>query len=207
MVVQPFSHAVRLNRGNEDDGTGLLYESFASCFVRDRSLARTRLFNQHGHTGFAWAARREFVTECGLYDACLTGSGDHLMAHAFAAAVAKSPCMPHLIGPSPAYRQHFVRWAVQARDFVGGKLGVVPGRILHLWHGDLGDRQLCPHEPPVHDLRFRPRYAHPGRLGRVVGVERSARTRCGEWAREHVSKPETKTVNGPALPEPVAAAQ
>ena len=42
MVVQPFSHAVRLNRGNEDDGTGLLYESFASCFVRDRSLARTQ---------------------------------------------------------------------------------------------------------------------------------------------------------------------
>ena len=28
MVVQPYSHAVRLNRDNQDDGTGLLYESF-----------------------------------------------------------------------------------------------------------------------------------------------------------------------------------
>ena len=143
MVVQPFSHAVRLDRGNADDGSGLLYESFASCFVRDPTLARTKLFNNHGHTGFAWAARREFVAECGFYDACLTGSGDHLMAHAFAAAVAKSPCMPHMIGPSPAYGQHFVRWAVKARDFIGGKLGVVPGRILHLWHGDLGDRRYA----------------------------------------------------------------
>jgi hypothetical protein len=143
MVVQPFSHAVRLNRDNEDDGSGLLYESFASQFVRDPRPARTALFNLHGHTGFAWAARRQFVTEVGFYDACLTGSGDHLMAHAFAAAVARSPCMPHMIGPSPAYGQHFVRWAVKARDFVGGKLGVVPGRILHLWHGDLGDRRYA----------------------------------------------------------------
>jgi hypothetical protein len=140
VVVQPFSHAVRLNRGNEDDGTGLLYESFASAFVRNPGLSRTKLFNNHGHTGFAWAARRDFLEECKLYDACLTGSGDHLMAHAFAAAVANSPCMPHLIGPSPAYGQHFVRWAIKARDKIGGKLGVVPGRILHLWHGDLSDR-------------------------------------------------------------------
>jgi len=141
MVVQPYSHAVRLNRGNEDDGTGLLYESFAQVFVRDPSLSRTRLFAKHGHTGFAWAARREFVAEVGFYDACLTGSGDHLMAHAFAAAVARSPCMPHFIGPPGPYARHFVRWAITARDFVAGKLGVVPGRILHLWHGDHGDRR------------------------------------------------------------------
>jgi len=141
MAVQPFSHAVRLNRDNADDGTGLLYESFASVFVRDPSLARTKLFDAHGHTGFAWAARREFVAECGFYDACLTGSGDHLMAHAFAAAVARSPCMPHFIGPPGAYAQHFVRWAIKARDSVAGKLGVVPGRILHLWHGDYRDRR------------------------------------------------------------------
>lgn len=143
VVVQPFSHAVRMDRGNQDDGTGLLYESFASVFVRDPSLSRTRLFNLHGHTGFAWAARRDFLAHSGLYDACLTGSGDHLMAHAFAAAVAKSPCIPHMIGPSPAYGRHFVQWAIKARDAVGGKLGVVPGRILHLWHGDLGDRRYA----------------------------------------------------------------
>jgi hypothetical protein len=143
VVVQPFSHAVRMHRDNADDGTGHLYESFASHFVRDPRPARTMLFNAHGHTGFAWAARRDFVAECGFYDACLTGSGDHLMAHAFAAAVGRSPCMPHMIGPSKAYWNHFVRWAVKARDAVGGKLGVVPGRILHLWHGDVGDRRYA----------------------------------------------------------------
>jgi hypothetical protein len=205
MVVLPCRHAVRLKRGNVADGPGLLYESFASCFVRDRSLARTRLFNQHGHTGFAWAARREFVTQCGLYDACLTGSGDHLMAHAFAAAVAKSPCMPHLIGPSPAYRQHFVRWAVQARDFIGGKLGVVPGRILHLWHGDLGDRN----------------YALMNRQFMTFGFDPDAHIRVGsdglwewsgapeqmrQWARDMF---EVRNEDGerPSVAAPVAAAR
>lgn len=143
VVVQPFSHAVRMNRDNKDDGSGLLYESFASVFVRDPSLSRTKLFNVHGHTGFAWAAQRKLIAKCGFYDACLTGSGDHLMAHAFAAAVSHSPCMPHFIGPPSAYSQHFVRWAIRARDAVGGKLGVVPGRILHLWHGEHGDRRYA----------------------------------------------------------------
>ena len=203
MVVQPFSHAVRMHRDNADDGTGLLYESFTSCFVRDPSLARTKKFNNHGHTGFAWAARREFVAECGFYDACLTGSGDHLMAHAFAAAVAKSPCMPHMIGPSQAYARHFVKWAVKARDFVGGKLGVVPGRILHLWHGDLGDR----------------RYAEMNRQFMTFGFDPDAHIRVGadglwewsgapermrQWARDMF---EVRNEDGerPSAPAPVAA--
>ncbi len=203
MVVQPFSHAVRLDRGNADDGSGLLYESFASCFVRDPSLARTKLFNLHGHTGFAWAARREFVAECGLYDACLTGSGDHLMAHAFAAAVAKSPCLPHMIGPSAAYAQHFVRWAVKARDFVGGKLGVVPGRILHLWHGDLGDRQYALHNRKFMTFGFDPD------LHIKVGSDglwhwSGAPTEMREWARELF---ETRNEDGERAlaPEPAVA--
>jgi hypothetical protein len=205
MVVQPFSHAVRLHRDNRDDGTGVLDESFASMFVRDPALARTRQYKFHGHTGYAWAARRELFEQCGLYDACLTGSGDHLMAHAFAAAVAKSPCMPHLIGPSPAYRQHFVRWAVQARDFIGGKLGVVPGRILHLWHGDLGDRN----------------YALMNRQFMTFGFDPDAHIRVGsdglwewsgapepmrQWARDMF---EVRNEDGerPSVAEPVAAAQ
>src|SRR6478672_11722272 len=79
VVVQPFSHAVRLHRDNQDDGTGVLDESFASVFVRSPRPARTMGYHHHGHTGYAWAARRELFDSCGLYDACLTGSADHMM--------------------------------------------------------------------------------------------------------------------------------
>ena len=157
MVVQPFSHAVRLHRDNRDDGTGVLDESFASMFVRDPALARTRQYKFHGHTGYAWAARRELFEQCGLYDACLTGSGDHLMAHAFAAGMMKSPCMRHTFFGSPAYAEHFVRWGISARDVVNAKVGVVPGRILHLWHGDLADRRYADRERAFRRLGLDPK--------------------------------------------------
>src|SRR5437868_1319173 len=156
VVVQPFSHAVRLHRANRDNGTGVLDESFASKYVRNPAPARIGRYQTHGHTGYAWAARRELFDECGLYDACLTGSGDHLMAHAFAAGMAKSPCMRHTFHGSPEYAKHFFSWGIAARDIVGARLGVVPGRILHLWHGDLADRRYADRERAFRRLGFDP---------------------------------------------------
>jgi hypothetical protein len=141
VVVQPFSQAVQLRRGNRDDGSGNFHESFASMFVRNPRQARTAVGWRHGHTGYAWAARRDLFEQCGLYDACLNGGADHLMAHAFTAAMARSPCVVQTFAQSPLYADHFFRWGVTARDVVGSSLGVVPGRILHLWHGDVVDRR------------------------------------------------------------------
>ena len=142
VVVQPFDSAVRLPRGTKKyDGRGEYYDSYAQIFVQNPKLARTGEFVHHGHTGFAWAARRELFETCGLYDACLTGSGDHLMSHGFAGGLIHSPCIRRVIGPQQIYGEHFFQWAIQARDLVGGRIGVVPGRVLHLWHGDLVDRR------------------------------------------------------------------
>lgn len=142
MIVQPFSSCLRLGRGETTyDGDGETYEAFAHCFVRGPSVARGAEFGHHGHTGFAWAARRELFEECGLYDACLTGSGDHLMAHGFVGGLVHTPCLRRVIGKQREYSLHFWRWAVQARDIVDGKVGFVPGTLLHLWHGDLVNRR------------------------------------------------------------------
>ena len=156
VVVQPFSHAVRLHRDNRDDGSGILDESFASMFVRDPRPARVGRYQFHGHTGYAWAARRELFEACGLYDACLTGSGDHIMAHAFTAAMKNSPCIVHTFHGSPEYAAHFLRWGIRARDVVRSKVGVVPGRVLHLWHGDLADRRYGDREREFRRLNFNP---------------------------------------------------
>jgi hypothetical protein len=156
VVVQPFSHAVRLPRDNRDDGTGPLDESFASVFVRNPAPARAGMWNTHGHTGYAWAARRELFEKCGLYEACLSGNADHLMAHAFVAGMAKSPCMPHAFAGSQRYGQHFLRWGIRARDIVAGRLGVVQGRVLHLWHGDVQDKAYFARQHQFRGLGFDP---------------------------------------------------
>lgn len=143
-VVQPFGSCVRLPRahlefrgGHEED---TVTESFAAAFARDRSLAHDARYKFHGHTGFAWAARRDLINACGLYDACLTGSGDHLMAHAFAGAL-DSPCIPAMIGSGHKYAQHFARWATAFNCISRGSLGYIPGRVLHLWHGTVANRR------------------------------------------------------------------
>ena len=37
---------------------------------------------KHGHTGFAWAARRSVLDKHGLYDCQILGNGDFVMGHA-----------------------------------------------------------------------------------------------------------------------------
>jgi len=124
----------------EFQGHGIIAESFASVYARDPWPSRNDHYFVHGHTGFAWAARREVLDYCGLYDACLTGSGDHLMAHAFAGAL-NSPCIPAMIGSGHKYEAHFRQWAEKLDNLVKGSLGCVDGRVLHLWHGEKFDRQ------------------------------------------------------------------
>jgi hypothetical protein len=142
MVVQPFDWCVRLPQGvRKFDGRGETYESYASVYARAPRLAQSGEFVHHGHTGFAWAARRELFDHCGLYDACLTGSGDHLMSHGFSGGMRRSPCMKRVIGNQATYLRHYLRWADKTRELVQGRLGYIPGTLLHLWHGDLADRR------------------------------------------------------------------
>jgi hypothetical protein len=159
-VVQPFSSCVRLPRGHlEFRGEGQddeqITESFAAAFARDRSLARDAVYREHGHTGYAWAARREVLEACGLYDACLSGSGDHLMAHVFAGAL-DSHCIPAMIGSGHKYAEHFARWAAGAHRVCAGRLGHVPGRVLHLWHGAIADRRYYWRNQEFKTLAFDP---------------------------------------------------
>ena len=186
-VVQPFASCVRLPRGDltyrgrgQEDQT--VTESFAAAFARDPSLARDAPYRDHGHTGYAWAARRELLDACGLYDACLTGSGDHLMAHAFA-GTPHSPCIPATIGADGPYAAHFARWAAKVDRMAGGSLGHVPGRVLHLWHGAVTDRRYYWRNQEFKTLGFDPdRHLRLEPSGLWGWGEAPARIR--EWASE-----------------------
>jgi hypothetical protein len=146
VVVQPFEHSVRLPYGHvkytgESQENSGIVNSFGSLYKRDSSLARHGKYHQHGHTGYVWAAQRDFLDACdGLYDTCMTGSSDHLMAHAFASGL-QSPCIPRMLAQANTFGSHFARWAEKVDAICQGRLGYVPGTVLHLWHGTLGNRR------------------------------------------------------------------
>lgn len=158
-VVQPFSRCLLLQRGvramsTSAEGVAQMWESAAAAFARDPSLLRERTFRSHGHTGFGWAARRELLDACGLYDACLTGSADHLMAHAFSGTL-DSGCVPRILGAG-AHAGHFTKWAAKADCVVESRMGHVPGRVFHLWHGACADRRYHERNQEFQTFEFDP---------------------------------------------------
>jgi hypothetical protein len=141
-VIQPFTVAARLPQRGQTRYSSDVEQcrSFASVCAAAPELVTAGDFDRHGHTGFGWAARRDWLDRHGFYDACMTGNADHLMAHAMCGDW-KSGCIDTLLGSAPtAYRRHFERWATRVAADVRGRIGAIPGRVVHLWHGDLADR-------------------------------------------------------------------
>jgi hypothetical protein len=154
-VIQPFSHAVRL-RPRETSYFGAGERSRGFCFMRSALPALSRLrYHIHGHTGLAWAADRQLLSDLGLYDAAIGGSADHLMAHAFSGDFA-SPCLPVVLDGSSGYLDHFRRWAHVAWGRVRGRLGCVGGVALHLWHGETVNRGYVRRYRQLSDLGYDP---------------------------------------------------
>jgi len=155
-VVQLFDQAIRLPQGHTSyQGIGDTSESFGYRYCRDNNCFKLGNFKAHGHTGFAWAARRSIINEIGLYDACIAGSADHLMVHGMCGKT-DSPCVDRLLGKDTPLRSHFEKWAKKATALVNSNIGVVKGEILHLWHGEQENRRYMVRNQELLDLGFDP---------------------------------------------------
>ena len=92
--------------------------------------------------GFAWAAQTAFLRKIGIYDRCIMGGGDMLFCYGIS-GLSQQLLDNHkaagwaFYGDCRSYRL----WASQAAEACGGRWGCVGGRILHLFHGTLQDRQ------------------------------------------------------------------
>lgn len=166
-VVQPFTEAVRLARGGGPSGHQV--SSFARRFRAAPNVLAWRSYWDHGQTGLAWAGRRDWIERHGLYDACLSGIGDHLMAHAFVGN-GESWCLRLRDGPFP---RHFRRWAGAAYPDIRGRVGYLDGTVLSLWHGERADRNYHAATNELQDLVFDP----DRDLRRAPGG-------CWEWGRQ-----------------------
>lgn len=139
-IVQLFERAVRLPRGQtQNTGEGISFISYASMYRTSPHLPLTGSFVRHGHTGFAWAARRDLLLSFGLYDTCILGSGDHMMAHAFCGDW-DTTCARRILGLNTPHQRHYALWSRKIYNAVCARISYVPGTILHLWHGEKRDR-------------------------------------------------------------------
>jgi hypothetical protein len=156
-VVQPFDRAYWLRPGESSHaGNGTVYDGFAAKIGREPAALRQGNFNRHGHTGFAWAARRELLLKHGLYDVCLAGTGDHLMAHAMFGDWT-SPCVRRMVGAATPLADSFAAWSARLNDDVAGQVRSVEGGVLHLWHGEHVNRRYWDRNKELIKLGFDPK--------------------------------------------------
>ena len=171
VLVQPYAVAIRLPRGADRySDVGRVRRGFGAVYAESPQYARQGDRRRHGETGLAWAARRELLARCQLYDACIIGGGDHVMAHAMCGAWA-SPCIDRLVGADTAHRTHFVGWAERFGAAVHGQIGWVPGAALHLWHGERSQRRYSSRHRELERFAFDPQ------TDLQIGD-----TGCWEWA-------------------------
>lgn len=138
-IAQVFETCLRLENGNV---VGAIPDIATSCaaVMRDNPEAlKVERYDAHGHTGYGWAMRREIFDEVGLYESAVSGSADHFMFHAIYGETGF--CVCNALMHDQRQISHLEAWNRRFFEKVQGSLGVVPGNIRHLWHGDAVDRR------------------------------------------------------------------
>ncbi|MBP5971450.1 hypothetical protein HW132_01545 [Brasilonema sp. CT11] len=139
-VVQLFESGIRLPKDQEIyRGEGDIFKSFASIYKDQPNQIHNGYYPQHGHTGFAWAARKDLLLKHGFYDASITGGGDDLIVHAMCGAW-YSICLVKCFAKNKNHFNYFINWAKKIYVDVLGQIGCVSGSVLHLWHGNAENR-------------------------------------------------------------------
>ena len=155
-IVQSFETCNRLPKNYAEGGNEMeVCTSFAHIVGNNSAVLKTGRYQDHGHPGYAWAARKEVLDQHGLYEFAVAGSADHYMAHA-AVGDLDSPCIARMMFDRESLLQCFRTWAQPFDRTVQGNLGVVSGEVLHLWHGELKDRQYYLRQLQLADLNFDP---------------------------------------------------
>ena len=103
--------------------------------------------------GLAWASRREVLEAHGLYDACIVGSADRAM---LCAALGTFHHGVEALAMNPRQEAHYLAWARPYFETIRGRIGYIPGRALHLWHGEMHDRQYGARDRALSALDYDP---------------------------------------------------
>jgi hypothetical protein len=143
-VVQMWSHAVDYGPDFQPLSTcRSLMASVLNSGVAGPSYALpVAPVSRDMHTGYAWAARREWLDAVKFGDAAIVGGGDRHMAYAMLGDV-ESTFTPGVCAPYRDYcRDYWANWQCKVWGLADGwpKVGCVPGTINHYWHGAKQDR-------------------------------------------------------------------
>lgn len=151
-ILQPFEYCVHMDKDETKPSFNLnhvrssvsdytkrhkkVWRSFSANYVTT-TFSSSSNYDQHGHVGFAWGAKRELLERVPLYDKALIGGADHIIAHAAAGQIGH-PCIKKSFTDD---LENVLDWSRRFYAVAKGKIGYVKGDLFHIWHGDINKRQ------------------------------------------------------------------
>lgn len=153
-VAQVWQTCLRLDAQGQAGVPPDMAQSFAAVMQRQPASLNAGRYDLHGHTGYGWAMRREIFDAVGLYESAVSGSADHFMAHAIFGDY--NFCIRNALKHDPGQIAHLQAWGERFHALVDGSVGVVPGEIRHLWHGDTVNRRYFLRMHEITDLGYNP---------------------------------------------------
>jgi hypothetical protein len=149
-VIQLFSEVRYLDRSSSDnldfEATPELVRLSAGSQLRDGEFKDVCLVKPVSANapkvpwpanGFAFAAKKSIVCNSKLYAHGVLDGGDILF---LCAIYGEFDIAMERLKHNEMQRRHYLEWARRAEASFGGRVGYIPGRIYHLWHGDLINR-------------------------------------------------------------------
>lgn len=163
-IIQPFQYTMALPdcKVSLIEGANvIIYDCYRSGKLR-RSFTyyneRRKNFAclHHGHLGYVWAARREFLEKHRFYDPIITGAGDLFMTMAYFGHFGWLDHQEEFNGLCYEACVHFFDWAWKVYQDTQGKVGYTNDMLMHLWHGDLNERNYLFQSQCLSAYKFNP---------------------------------------------------
>ena len=154
-VGQTWSSSVDLDPGyaavEHSPGRGVDRSFCAAWIMGDLKSTPDRIslldnpnsIDRRRHTGYSWAIRADALKGIGkLIDWLVVGSGDFLMAEAFAGRLdgLLEQGTGRFCGTTPGYRRRLAEFSRKSDMHIRQDIGVVSGTLLHHWHGSKVNR-------------------------------------------------------------------
>lgn len=107
----------------------------------------------NGHPGFVWAIRREILEEIAMYDECVFGGADLLMAR----AASYRHYQPDIADRHSRFQlASFFPWAQRWCDAMDYSIGYASNQLYHLFHGKVNSRHPDLRVSAMQNLEFDP---------------------------------------------------
>ena len=129
-VIQLFETAIFLEKDlNKETAT-----RFTSLIKKVEDLGVEQMFA--GHSGFAWAARREIFETNGFYDRAILGGSDKIMALSLFSIVSRY----QFLLSNQKITNFVEKWTEKICPLVKNSVNYLPLTIIHLYHGEKKNR-------------------------------------------------------------------